>query len=60
MKLGLIFMVVAAGCSAPQDRSAAESLYLAEQLACVEHAQTLEESRSCRARVQALWKDGGR
>lgn len=41
--------------------AAAESAYLAEQLACIDKAKTLEESRTCRDGVKARWAavDGG-
>ncbi len=48
-------------CDRPQVRAAAaESTYLAQQLACVDRSATLEQSRACRADVRARWGvDGG-
>lgn len=40
---------------APPTPQEAEALYLSQQLACVEQATTLAESRACRAKVRADW-----
>lgn len=57
------------GCSSPQPTAAqvaAEGAYGAALLKCVDDAKTLQESKACRARVDAEWgitqtaKDGGR
>jgi hypothetical protein len=38
----------------------ADAVYAAQQLACVDKAATLAESKACRAKVDADWKvDGG-
>lgn len=42
--------------------TAASAAYLAEQLACVDQAQTRDEATACRNRVKARWAaspDGG-
>ncbi len=44
------------GCSSDKAKKAeAESAYTAEQLACVDRASTLEESKACREAVRAKW-----
>lgn len=38
----------------------ADAVYASQQLACVDKATTLAESKECRAKVDADWKvDGG-
>lgn len=63
------FMVAAVACVRPTTthaQAAAEGAYGAALLKCVDEANTLAESKACRARVDAEWgvtvvgKDGGR
>lgn len=42
------------GCGAAQ-HAEADSLYASQVLACVDAAQTLLESKACRAKVKASW-----
>lgn len=44
-----------AGCRTPVPPEAAEAAYGAALLRCVDDAETLAESRSCRAKVNAEW-----
>jgi hypothetical protein len=54
----LVAGYIAMGCSPAA--TAASSAYLAEQLACVDQAQTKDEATTCRNRVKARWAtDGG-
>ena len=46
----LVFLV---GCSAAH--TTADAAYTAAQLDCVANAQTLVESKACRAKVDAKW-----
>jgi len=39
----------------PRTPEQAEAAYLAQQVACVERARTLAESRACRAEVDRRW-----
>jgi len=48
-------VVVALVACQPRTPAQAEALYTAEQLACVEHAASLDESRECRAKIDQKW-----
>jgi hypothetical protein len=59
-ELALVFafclaLLSLAYCIHPNEQNAAETAYAAEQIACVEVAKTLEESKSCRDRVRERW-----
>ncbi len=58
--LGAVLVVVmhCAGCGLFQSAgpAAAEAAYGAALLRCVDEAETLAESKACRARVDADWK----
>ncbi len=44
------------GCAFLHDQATqAEAAYTAEQLACVDRAATLDESRECRRKVRERW-----
>ena len=45
--------VYLSGCSATH--ATADAVYTAQQLDCVQKAQTLAESKECRAKVDAKW-----
>jgi hypothetical protein len=58
----VLMLTLTCACSTPPKPSPAlaEGSFTAQQLACVDQATTLEESRACRARVRAAWAvDGG-
>jgi hypothetical protein len=64
MKAMIAFFTLTAchGMTAQEKATTAESTYAAEQLACVDKANTLEESKACRAEVRKKWAvgaDGG-
>lgn len=63
-----VLVLVGLGCSPATEANAKlAAVYEAEQLACVEKASTLAESRACRCDVMrryhracpATWTDGG-
>ncbi len=54
--LGIAFSWVLVSCITA--RPAAEAAYLAEQLQCVDRADTRAEADACRTAVKARW-DGG-
>jgi len=49
-RLAFVFLV---GCSATH--ASADAAYTAQQLACVDSATTLAESKACRAKVDLKW-----
>jgi len=44
----------------PKPANASESAYLVETMACVHKSKTRDESRECRALVDAKWLDAGK
>lgn len=52
-------LVLLVGCAKPvplsQQQAAAEGVYGAALLKCVDDAKTLAESKACRARVNSEW-----
>jgi uncharacterized membrane protein len=63
-----IALALLTGCSTlAAEKAAAEAEYAGQQLACVDKAKTIDESRECRRKVREKWgiaevqtsKDGG-
>lgn len=59
---GVVCLVIAGlygacGCGTIKNMEA-ETAYTAAQLACVDNAKTLAESKACRARVDTVWDAG--
>ena len=60
-----LVLVGLVACASPSASRAAEAAYGAALLQCVDQAKTLQESKACRAKVDAEWgivqrqKDGG-
>ncbi len=61
MRAALLLAVAGCASATPQEKAAAaDAAFAAEQLACVQQATTLAESKACRAKVRAAWHlDGG-
>lgn len=57
----VLMCLLSCASATPQEKSAAaDASYMADQLACVDKASTIEESRACRAKVREQWHvDGG-
>lgn len=50
-----LFLFAVAHCGPFATRENAERTYQAQLLRCVDKAETLEESRACRAKVDSEW-----
>lgn len=52
---GIALAYCAPGCSVTGCAASAEATYTGQQLSCVDRAKTREESKACRAEVDARW-----